>query len=123
MLSKQFLAISLLAAFLVLPAIVSASDRDDDVKRIDKSAQVFRVIMNTPDKGIPNELLETAKCLAIIPGEVKFAFILGGNYGRGIATCHATQITDGARRCLWLSAAAALDIKSEDRRRILLCCS
>ena len=88
MLSKQFLAISLLAAFLALPAIASASDRDDDVKRIDRSAQVFKEIMNTPDKGIPNELLETAKCIAIIPGEVKFAFILGGNYGRGIATCH-----------------------------------
>ncbi len=87
MMSKQFLVISLLAAFVVLPAITSASDREDDVKRIDKSAQVFKEIMNTPDKGIPSELLETAKCIAIIPGEVKFAFILGGNYGRGIATC------------------------------------
>lgn len=88
MLSKQFLAISLLAAFIALPAIASASDRDDDVKRIDKSTQVFKEIMNIPDKGIPNELLESAKCIAIIPGEVKFAFMLGGNYGRGIATCH-----------------------------------
>ena len=88
MISKQFLVISLLAAFVVLPAIASASDREDDVKRIDKSAQVFKEIMNTPDKGIPNDLLQTAKCIAIIPGEVKFAFILGGNYGRGIATCH-----------------------------------
>jgi lipid-binding SYLF domain-containing protein len=87
MLSNRFLAISLLAAFLVLPAIASATDREDDVKRIEKSTQVFREIMNTPDKGIPNDLLESAKCIAIIPGELKFAFILGGNYGRGIATC------------------------------------
>ncbi len=43
--------------------------------------------MDTPDKGIPNELLESAKCIAIVPGEVKFAFIFGGNYGRGVATC------------------------------------
>ncbi|HEY6441915.1 MAG TPA: lipid-binding SYLF domain-containing protein [Candidatus Acidoferrales bacterium] len=91
MFSKQFFAISLLAAFLILPAIASASDRDDDVKRIDKSAHVFREIMNTPDKGIPRELLESAKCIGIIPGEVKFAFILGGNYGRGIATCHTPK--------------------------------
>ncbi len=91
MISKQFLVISLLTAFLVLPAIASASDREDDVKRIDKSAQVFKEIMNTPDKGIPNDLLQTAKCIAIIPGEVKFAFILGGNYGRGIATCHTPK--------------------------------
>lgn len=91
MLSKQFLAISLLAAFLVLPAIASASDREDDVKRIDKSAQVLREIMNTPDKGIPHDLLESAKCIAIIPGEVKFAFILGGNYGRGVASCQTPK--------------------------------
>jgi len=89
--SKQALVISLLAALLILPATTSASDREDDVKRIDKSAQVFKEIMNTPDKGIPNELLETAKCIAIIPGELKFAFIRGGNYGRGIATCHTAR--------------------------------
>src|SRR4029077_12372684 len=84
--SKQALVISLLAALFILPAVTSASDREDDVKRIDKSAQVFKEIMNTPDKGIPHELLETAKCIAIIPGELKFAFTMGGNYGRGIAT-------------------------------------
>ena len=43
--------------------------------------------MNTPDQGIPQDLLESAKCIAIIPGEVKFAFIFGGSYGRGLATC------------------------------------
>ena len=43
--------------------------------------------MNTPDKGIPQDLLNSAKCIAIIPGEVKFAFIFGGNYGRGVAIC------------------------------------
>ncbi len=39
-----------------------------------------------PDQGIPRNLLESAKCIAIIPGDVKFAFIFGGNYGRGLAT-------------------------------------
>lgn len=91
MMSKQFLVISLLAACFVLPAVTSASDRDDDVKRIDKSTQVLREIMNTPDKGIPHDLFESAKCIAIIPGEVKFAFMLGGNYGRGLATCHTPK--------------------------------
>ena len=43
--------------------------------------------MNAPDQGIPQDLLESAKCIAIIPGDVKFAFIFGGNYGRGLATC------------------------------------
>jgi lipid-binding SYLF domain-containing protein len=72
---------------LLVSVTVVASDRDDDVKRTQKASQVFGEIMNTPDQGIPQELLETAKCIAIIPGEVKFAFVFGGNYGRGVATC------------------------------------
>lgn len=85
--SKKFLIVPALVLFMGLPAVVSASDRDDDVSRTQKAAQVFQEIMATPDKGIPQELLETAKCIAIIPGDVKFAFIFGGNYGRGLATC------------------------------------
>jgi lipid-binding SYLF domain-containing protein len=57
------------------------------LKRTHKAAQVFREIMNTPDQGIPQDLLKSAKCIAIIPGDVKFAFVFGGNYGRGLATC------------------------------------
>src|SRR5579862_7384931 len=82
---KHLLVVTTLALLVTLPAV--ASDREDDVKRTDKAAEVFRQIMNTPDKGIPHDLLESAKCIAIIPGDVKFAFIFGGNYGRGLATC------------------------------------
>jgi lipid-binding SYLF domain-containing protein len=64
-----------------------ASDREDDINRTNKAAQVFKEIMSTPDQGIPQNLLESAKCIAIIPGDVKFAFIFGGSYGRGLATC------------------------------------
>jgi lipid-binding SYLF domain-containing protein len=46
-----------------------ASDRDDDVARTQKAAQVFKEIMDTPDQGIPHDLLEKAKCVAIIPGD------------------------------------------------------
>src|SRR6202166_2620477 len=78
-----------IATMLALLATVSAfaSDREDDIKRTHKAAQVFKEIMNTPDRGIPHDLLKSAKCIAIVPGEIKFAFIFGGNYGRGIATC------------------------------------
>jgi len=61
--------------------------REDDVNRTQKAAQVFKEIMNTPDQGISSGLLESAKCIAIIPGDKKFAFIFGGSYGRGLATC------------------------------------
>ena len=82
---KRLLIVTALALLVTLTAV--ASDREDDVNRTDKAAQVFKEIMNTPDQGIPQDLLESAKCIAIIPGDVKFAFIFGGNYGRGLATC------------------------------------
>ncbi len=82
---KRILAVTILIAIASLTVL--ASDREDDVNRTQKSAQVFKEIMNTPDQGIPSNLLESAKCVAIIPGDKKFAFIFGGSYGRGLATC------------------------------------
>src|ERR1700733_7810449 len=82
---KRILAVTTLVAMASLTAV--ASDREDDVHRTEKSAEVFHQIMSTPDRGIPSDLLEKAKCIAIIPGDKKFAFIFGGSYGRGLATC------------------------------------
>ena len=82
---KRLLIVTTLTLLVTLTAV--ASDREDDVSRIQKASQVFQEIMNTPDQGIPSDLLESAKCIAIIPGDVKFAFIFGGNYGRGLVAC------------------------------------
>ena len=82
---RRILAVTILIVIASLTAV--ASDREDDVNRTQKAAQVFKEIMNTPDQGIPSNLLESAKCIAIIPGDKKFAFIFGGSYGRGLATC------------------------------------
>jgi lipid-binding SYLF domain-containing protein len=79
------LVVSVAGLGLLLPAL--ASDREDDTSRVEKSARVFREIMATPDRGIPRDLLEKARCVAIVPGEEKLAFIFGGNYGKGVATC------------------------------------
>jgi lipid-binding SYLF domain-containing protein len=83
--SNNLLIVSVAGLGLVLPAL--ASDRGDDIGRIQKATRVFHEIMSTPDKGIPQDLLEKAKCVAIVPGEEKLAFIFGGNYGKGLATC------------------------------------
>ena len=82
---KRLLIVTTLVLLVALTAV--ASDREDDVKRTQKAAQVFREIMSTPDQGIPSDLLESAKCIGIIPGDKKFAFVFGGSYGRGLATC------------------------------------
>jgi lipid-binding SYLF domain-containing protein len=76
---------------LVSSQVALASDHEDDVARTHKAAQVFREIMDTPDQGIPHDLLDSAKCIAVIPGDKKFAFIFGGSYGRGVATCRTAN--------------------------------
>jgi lipid-binding SYLF domain-containing protein len=88
--SKRILAVIALLTGLALPAL-ARSDRNDDVERVRKSAQVFREITSTPDNAIPEELLESAKCIAIIPGEKDFAFVFGGQYGKGLATCRTQR--------------------------------
>jgi SH3 domain-containing YSC84-like protein 1 len=82
----RILFVALVAVFLLTPALAD-SDREDDIQRIHNSAEVLQEIMSTPDKAIPQELLESAKCIAIIPGEKKAAFVFGGRYGKGLATC------------------------------------
>jgi lipid-binding SYLF domain-containing protein len=86
---KRLLIFSTLV--FVSSQIAIASDHEDDIARTQKAAQVFREIMDTPDQGIPHDLLDSAKCIAIVPGDKKFAFIFGGSYGRGVATCRTAN--------------------------------
>jgi SH3 domain-containing YSC84-like protein 1 len=55
--------------------------------QLEKATNVVNEIMSTPDKGIPHDLLDKAVCVGIIPSEVKFAFGIGGTYGRGVLVC------------------------------------
>lgn len=60
---------------------------NDAVRRLDDSADVMTDIMAAPDKGIPQDLLEKAQCVVIVPGVKKGAFIFGGKYGKGFMLC------------------------------------
>jgi len=60
---------------------------DTAQERLADSAAVFSEIMRTPDKGIPQDLLEKAQCVVVIPGLKKAAFVVGAQYGRGFAEC------------------------------------
>jgi lipid-binding SYLF domain-containing protein len=61
--------------------------------RLNRSAEVFSEIMGTPDKGIPQDLLNKAQCVIILPDLKKAAFVVGGEYGRGYATCRKASGT------------------------------
>jgi lipid-binding SYLF domain-containing protein len=60
---------------------------NDGVKRLQESAQVISEVMGTPDKAIPQDLLNRADCIVVVPGMKKGAFIVGGKYGRGFISC------------------------------------
>jgi lipid-binding SYLF domain-containing protein len=60
---------------------------NEPAKRLTESAAVFSEIMATPDKGIPQELLEKAHCIVIVPGLKTAAFVVGGKYGKGYLSC------------------------------------
>jgi SH3 domain-containing YSC84-like protein 1 len=63
----------------------------DEVSQSEKAAQVFREIMDTPDKGIPQDLVENAECVAVFPSVIKAGFIFGGRGGRGVASCRTSS--------------------------------
>src|SRR5947209_2720681 len=65
----------------------AGSAREDSVERLQKSANVLKEIMATPDKGIPEEVLDSAKCVVVVQHLIKGGFIVGGKHGRGVATC------------------------------------
>lgn len=80
-------SIALLAMAVAVPAWLAASNHDDDVARLKSAAEVFRSVMAIPDKGIPEEILRGAECLAVIPGVKTGAFVVGADYGKGVVTC------------------------------------
>lgn len=65
--------------------------REDAQKRLDNSAKVLREIMATPDKGIPEEPLGSAQCIAVVPHLVKGGIGFGAEHGRGVATCRTSH--------------------------------
>jgi SH3 domain-containing YSC84-like protein 1 len=64
-----------------------ADNKDDVARRLKESATVLSEIMAASDKSIPQDLLDKAHCVVIVPGLKKGAFIFGGKYGKGFISC------------------------------------
>jgi lipid-binding SYLF domain-containing protein len=62
-----------------------------ELKRINDSAEVIRELRAAPDNGIPDELWSKAECVVVIPGIKKAAFIVGGEYGKGVMSCRTAD--------------------------------
>ena len=77
---------SMIIAGLACATSLLAIDKEP-AKRLGEAASVFSEVMATPDKGIPQDLLEKAHCIVIVPGLKTGAFIIGGKYGKGYLSC------------------------------------
>ena len=80
-------AMALICTSLTWAADDKDKDQSDIDKRIDQSAKVLSEIMATPDKAVPDKIMNDAKCIAVVPSMVKIAIGFGGNHGKGVATC------------------------------------
>lgn len=74
---------------LTLPAFAQGklTASSDTVKQANKASDVFKEIMDIPDKAVPETILAKAKCIAVFPDVIKAGFVIGGRGGRGVATC------------------------------------
>jgi lipid-binding SYLF domain-containing protein len=83
---KKFIAIAIVTASLSGSAIAEdATAKISD--RLEAAHAVLHELMGTPDKGVPLDIAAKAQCIAVIPGFKKGAFLVGGEYGQGVATC------------------------------------
>jgi SH3 domain-containing YSC84-like protein 1 len=86
---KTAVALSLMS-LMVLP--VYAQDKETD--RVEASGHVISEIMNVPDD-IPQNVIDKADCVVVLPSVLKAAFIVGGSYGRGVMTCRSGRTFHG----------------------------
>jgi SH3 domain-containing YSC84-like protein 1 len=69
----------------------AGTGRQDALDRLDNAGKVMGEIMSAPDKGIPEEVLEHAKCVAVVPHLMKGGFVFGAKHGKGVATCRTSK--------------------------------
>jgi len=79
--------LALISMLLVASLLYAGDTRGADLDRLQSSSVILTQIMSAPDRGIPDAIMDGAKCIAIVPSMLKGGFIIGANYGKGVATC------------------------------------
>lgn len=95
---KALTAIVILISGLFVPLAVAreSAELKNELKKMSEAQAVLEASVKAPDKGIPKELLERAECIGVFPGVKKGAFIVGGEFGRGVFTCRDKSGAMGA---------------------------
>lgn len=88
----MFKTLTVLAVVLGLASFGWAgSNRESTTDRLDNAGKVLHEVMAAPDSGIPEEVLEHARCVAVVPHMIKGGFVFGAQNGRGVATCRTAD--------------------------------
>jgi lipid-binding SYLF domain-containing protein len=87
---KKFL---LLTVVLGLAASCFAADDEDNkaANRVKSASTILEEIQAAPDTGIPDEVMGSAQCVAVVPSMLKAGFVFGARYGRGVASCRTAK--------------------------------
>src|SRR5882672_2167747 len=89
---KKFVLLTLTAALFC--SLAFAADDEKETKATDRlqaASDVLDEIQSAPDSGIPQEVLGSAECVAVVPSLLKGGFIVGGRFGRGLASCRTPK--------------------------------
>jgi SH3 domain-containing YSC84-like protein 1 len=89
--NKSLLVVLLLGLNLASFAADEQSPTSKAALRAQAAADVLDEIQGAPDKGIPQEVLGSAECVAVVPSLLKGGFIVGGRFGRGLASCRTPK--------------------------------
>ncbi len=89
---KKFLLLTLIVSLCSVSfAADEPSKESKAADRVQAAADVLNEIQGAPDKGIPQEVLGSAECVAVVPSMLKGGFIVGAKYGRGLASCRTPK--------------------------------
>lgn len=97
---NKLLSFLLVVVLVAVPALLvsstaqAASDKSKQESRLENSGEVMKEILNIPDD-IPQDLLDKAVCVIVMPSVLKAAFGFGGSYGRGAMTCRSGDHFNG----------------------------
>jgi len=88
---KKFLLLTLVVSFSSLALAADEPKESKAQDRVQAAAEVLDDIQGAPDKGIPEEVLGSAECVAVVPSMLKGGFVFGAKYGRGLASCRTPK--------------------------------
>jgi len=88
---RNLIASALVVASALIAPNMQAQTPQKLVDRIEAAHAILHELMNTPDKGIPLDIAASAQCVIVVPSFKKGAFVFGGEYGQGVASCRTPR--------------------------------